>query len=155
MGNMLYFISEITTGQNFLSFSTTRYGWLDGVIWDYYTFISRSEHRRSIIVLLGQGNGSFLKYSNYSLTNRSSYVAAVADFNRDSVLDIVIPHYYGNAISVLADSGNGAFGRLVSLTSGYTPAIAIVGDFNRDNRIDFAVANYGSSTAGIYLNTCA
>ncbi|CAF5221827.1 unnamed protein product, partial [Rotaria magnacalcarata] len=68
---------------------------------------------------------------------------------------IVIPHYYANAISVLVDSGNGTVGRLVSLTSGYTPTIAIVGGINLDNRIDFAVANYGSSTVGIYLNTCA
>jgi len=66
---------------------------------------------------------------------------AVADFNSDGVLDLVVANFGSNSVSVLLGNGDGSFQPARSFAVGNEPISVAVGDFNGDGRLDLAVAN--------------
>ncbi len=111
----------------------------------------------SIGVLLGQGNGIFANPLTYMIgTDSTPYSIAVADFNNDNRLDIVVANYGTNSIDILFGSGNGSFQSTISYALGYSsrPYSVTVGDFNKDNRSDIVVACSGTNNEQILLNMC-
>ena len=59
-------------------------------------------------ILLGNGDGSFQAAQNYPAgLNVGS--PAVADFNRDGILDIAVPDYLANTVNILLGNGDGTF----------------------------------------------
>ena len=84
-------------------------------------------------------------------TSWSGHCLALADLNRDGVLDAVVVDQYGNQIDVLDGDGSGGFETAVTSTlptidelpgeeAYYGPLSATVGDFNGDGWPDVAVA---------------
>lgn len=111
----------------------------------------------NINVLLGHGNGSFAERKMYQTgVNSQSYSVAVADFNNDTFLDIIITIYDISNVVVFVGYGNGTFADRQEFWSGdgTHPFSVAVGDFNRDKKFDFAVANYGTGNLEIHLQTC-
>ncbi|CAF5118231.1 unnamed protein product, partial [Rotaria sp. Silwood1] len=93
-----------------------------------------------IIVLLGNGNGSF-QIKMTSGAPRAD-VVRVGDFNSDGRLDIIVNNLYNKAVSVLLGDGNGSFGNILiypNSDNSDTHGLA-VGDFNNDGWLDFSVA---------------
>ncbi|HEY3310541.1 MAG TPA: FG-GAP-like repeat-containing protein [Anaerolineales bacterium] len=74
-----------------------------------------------------------------------------ADFNEDGMLDLAIPNYSSNNITVLFGSGSGAFGSPTTLTGGGGPDAITVADLNNDRHVDLAVANQASNDVSIFL----
>jgi hypothetical protein len=75
------------------------------------------------------------------------YSVAVADFNNDHHLDIVVTNSETDNITIFLGYGNGAFAVGMTYSTGarsrpYTVAIA---DFNNDNRSDIVIANSGTN----------
>jgi hypothetical protein len=108
----------------------------------------------NIGVLLGYGNGSFATVMLYSTGNKSSPIGvAVADFNNDSRLDIVVADHGTGSVGVLLGYGDGTFSnvKIYSTEIGSTLHSVTVGDFNNDDRMDIAVANYGTNSVGVLL----
>ncbi len=75
---------------------------------------------------------------------------AVADFNGDGILDLVVAIggriEGGNVVLVLMGRGDGTFHGPVSYPAGGSAVFVAVGDFNRDGKADLAViANAGIS----------
>ena len=100
----------------------------------------------NIGLLLGYGNGTFLRQTTYDTGIRSRpYAVAVGKFNNDSQLDIVVANFGTNSIGVLFGDGQGNFAspKFTSLGSSRPLSLA-VGDLNQDNKLDIAVANYGT-----------
>jgi uncharacterized protein (TIGR03437 family) len=102
-----------------------------------------------LAILLGRGDGSFVRSATYP-ANQSSLV--VADFNRDKILDLIAGNYYllGNAdgtfqppVLWIGDSFPNGY---IDVNVGYL----VAADLNRDGRIDLA----GISTLGVvsFLN---
>jgi hypothetical protein len=71
---------------------------------------------------------------------------AVADFNHDGKLDIVV---VGEELQIFLGNGDGTFQPPINYTVGTSPASVAVADFNGDGKLDLAVANYISSTVSI------
>jgi hypothetical protein len=68
------------------------------------------------------------------------------DFNNDNKLDLTVPDYRGNSLSVLLGNGNGTFQQEKTHASGSSPKSVTVGDFNNDTKLDLVVANSGETS---------
>ncbi|CAF5152200.1 unnamed protein product, partial [Rotaria sp. Silwood1] len=89
----------------------------------------------NIGILLGYGNGSFTNETTYSTDHGSyPYYVAVADFNNDNMLDIIIANQGSNNVGIFLGYGNGEFASLIpfSIGDGSDPFFVVVGDFNND-----------------------
>jgi hypothetical protein len=111
----------------------------------------------SISILFGNGDGTFRRQYTFS-TGGGSFPYAIAsdDFNRDNILDLIVPNSGTDNVGILLGYGNGRFSyqTTYSTGSGSRPVEVTVGDFNGDNRLDFISANYNHGTIGIFLSTC-
>ena len=102
-----------------------------------------------IVVLLGNGDGTFQKAVNYDTLNNANGVV-VGDFNNDGNLDLAVstasPGSNFAFVTILPGNGDGTFGSGVTLTSGALPSGIVAADFNGDGGLDLATAN--GTTAG-------
>jgi hypothetical protein len=117
-------------------------------------FVVANGGNDNIGVFLGLGNGTFSSQTTYS-TGSGSYPwdIAVADFNKDSHLDIVVCNHWGSTIGIFLGFGNGTFSSQTTHSTGNNsePISIAVGDFNNDSRLDIVVANSGDYNIGIFL----
>jgi hypothetical protein len=76
---------------------------------------------------------------------------AVADFNGDGVLDLVVANQDSNTISVLLGAGDGTFQKPVDFEAGKGPFYVAAGDLNGDGKLDLVVANSADNTVSVLL----
>lgn len=112
-------------------------------------------------ILLGKGDGTFQPRVDYQ-TGWHPASLAVADFNRDGNLDLVVVNQCGEntkceneglpgTVSILLGNGDGTFRPRMDFATGKGPESVVVGDFNRDSKVDLAVTNNGDNTVSILL----
>jgi len=81
------------------------------------------------------------------------FAVAVAEFNGDGKLDLVVANAGSDDVTILLGDGQGGFleasGSPVSAGGG--PFSVATADFNGDGKIDLAVANYDSGNVSIFL----
>src|ERR1041385_1428909 len=111
-----------------------------------------------LLSLLIVGNSTFNAASVFF--SRSDFIVgsnpqgvALADFNLDGRLDLVVANVGSNSVSVLIGNQSGAFDSKTDNSVGGQPACVAVGDFNRDGKPDIAVANSSSNSLSVLLNT--
>ncbi|CAF3155869.1 unnamed protein product [Rotaria sp. Silwood2] len=107
-----------------------------------------------IIVRLGYGDGDFKTSQILSAgSGPQPRSMAVADFNNDKHLDIVLAYWRSNSIGVLLGYGNGSFTNATTYSTGAgsRPQAVAIGDFNNDNKLDIIVANSLHGNVGIFL----
>jgi hypothetical protein len=98
-------------------------------------------------ILLGLGDGTFVRQPEMTLVPGGDLFSAcndvdVADFNRDTIEDLVIPLGNGNGNVVLLGNGDGTFRQSFRITERATsaPLNLAVADFNLDGSPDIARA---------------
>ncbi|HEX5838301.1 MAG TPA: VCBS repeat-containing protein [Anaerolineales bacterium] len=98
-------------------------------------------------ILLGLGDGTFARQPEMTLIPGGDLFSAcndvdVADFNRDTIQDLVIPLGNGNGNVVLLGNGDGTFHQSVRITENAvsSPLNLAVADFNLDGFQDIARA---------------
>jgi len=109
-----------------------------------------SQINNSVIVLLGNGDGTFTNPKQavtYVVGNQpSSIVLGTFNSNTDANLGFVVANFADNSYSVFTGNGDGTFtqvkGSPFHLPSGQTGPIAITSaDFNGDGKSDLAIVN--------------
>jgi hypothetical protein len=109
---------------------------------------------KTIVVLFGFGDGSFLLGTAYSTGIETiPYILTIGDFNNDTRLDIAVAIWQSNDIGVFLGHGNEPFAGVTEYTTGdrSQPHSVALGDFNNDSHLDIVVANYGTNNVGILL----
>ena len=99
-------------------------------------------------ILFGQRNGVFDSMMSYSTGIGSApYSVAIADFNNDTYLDIVVTNSKTDSIALLFGYGNRTFAIGITYSTGARsrPYTVVVADFNNGNRLDISVDNSGTS----------
>ena len=98
-------------------------------------------------ILLGVGDGTFVRQPEITLIPGGDLFSAcndvdVADFNRDTIQDLVVPLGNGNGNVVLLGNGDGTFRQSARITENAvnSPLNLAVADFNLDGSQDIARA---------------
>lgn len=109
-----------------------------------------------VTILLGNGDGTFNVASFVSGAPGQTWISpwdvAVGDFNGDGNLDLAIPNFQANDVTICLGHGDGMFTPVASSPStGIEPWKIAVGDFNKDGNLDLAVLNQGDSSVTILL----
>ncbi|MGE3806485.1 MAG: FG-GAP repeat domain-containing protein, partial [Gemmataceae bacterium] len=86
-----------------------------------------------------------------ALARELTWSIQVADFNRDSILDLVVTNRNANTFALLLGQGAGTFSEPRVFATGSLPTEIVVGDFSNDNRLDVAVLNLNDATVTVYL----
>jgi hypothetical protein len=84
-------------------------------------------------------------------TGSNPLSVAVADFNNDTRLDIVVANFDSNNVSVLLGYGNGSFANQTTYSINSAPQFVATGDFNNDTFPDILVAIPDINNIGILL----
>jgi len=109
---------------------------------------SSSSGASSLLVMLGNGDGSFGSPTAVPLGTGNSPVIAVGDFNGDKKPDVaVIFGGGGSNMLILLGNGDGTFGSPSSYYAGLGETWLALGDFNGDGKLDAAV----TGTAGVAI----
>jgi hypothetical protein len=99
----------------------------------------------TVMVLLGNGNGTFTATASPATTGNNPASIVVGDFNGDGNADLAVANEGSNTITLLLGNGDGTFTAATSL--GITaPNSLTVGDFNGDGKSDLAVLEVIAST---------
>ncbi len=111
-----------------------------------------------VAILLGNGTGGFLAPTIYP-TGRGTASIAVADFNNDQNIDLVVGNSYrsafpDNRVGILYGSGTGTFSAPERFISGINAFDVNVADFNGDGKPDITTANYWNEDVSVLYNTC-
>ncbi|CAF1627541.1 unnamed protein product, partial [Adineta ricciae] len=113
-----------------------------------------SESEKAIVIYPNYGNGSFadLIFYQTSTTSRPQS-AAIADLNRDTLLDVVVVNSDDKNIGVFLGFANVNFMSAVtySTESSPGPRFIVTDDFNEDHRVDFVVTNYITNNIEVFL----
>ena len=123
---------------------------------DGITDLSIAGDQAQVYILLGVGNGTFLKQPTIILVSggRIGVDATdidIGDFNRDTIQDLVVAiGLNGSRTAILIGNGNGTFKAPAIITDNTlsVPHYQAVGDFNLDTVQDLAIA-FGDGTRGL------
>jgi hypothetical protein len=105
-------------------------------------------------VLLGSGNGTFENLTQYTtILNSEPWYVTLGYYNSDDFLDISVGNSLDSSISIFLGTGNGSFGTINTLSTGYEsiPWSVMFGDFDNDGQQDIVVANDGSYNIMIFF----
>ena len=108
----------------------------------------------NIGVLLGYGNGDFATQTMLNTgSNSHSSAITLADFDRDSHLDIASSNQIRKLIDVLRGNGDGTFVNQINNgnDSLFRPSAIAHGDFNNDKRSEIVVAYEGGDRVDIQV----
>ena len=112
----------------------------------------------NVLILLGNGDGTFKASASSQAPGTGPVSVAVADFNDDGVLDLAIANSSSNIISILLGNGDGTFtATAANLQPGGGPYFITTADFNGDGISDLTVLsrvednNNVANTLSVYL----
>ena len=105
----------------------------------------------SVIILLGNGDGTFTQAAGSPTSLSGPYAVAAADFNGDGKLDLAVTSNGSNTVSILLGNGDGTFTQAAGspIPVGNTPDALAVGDFLGSGKLGLAVANFTDNTVTI------
>ena len=106
-----------------------------------------------LLILSGNGDGTFTQFSETPLPFAGSQSMAVGDFNGDGQPDVAVTNSGANGVNVFLNNEGGLSFVYTMPATGAGPSSIAAADFNGDGKLDLAVANSGSNNVTILLGT--
>jgi Bacterial Ig-like domain (group 3)/FG-GAP-like repeat/FG-GAP repeat len=110
-----------------------------------------SGYDNTVIILLGNGDGTFTPARNSPIPINFPQSVKVGDFNNDGRLDLAVTDATDNTVSIQLGNGDGTFTAAPSVPVGAFPYFTAIADFNQDGNADIAVTNNTDNTVSIFL----
>ena len=109
----------------------------------------------SIVIFMGEGDGSFIFNQSFSTGSSRPLMIAVADLNNDHRLDIAVLNYGTNSVGIFFGSKDGSFVFSTVYPTGYDslPMSLVIAHLNNDDQLDIVVANFGTDNIGLFFGT--
>ena len=111
--------------------------------------------KQTVRLLLGNGDGTFVKGASAVIPALYPSWITLADFNGDGILDMAITsqgdYSHQGAVSILIGRKDGSLKAPVTYGSGMYLIGAVVGDFNGDGKLDFALPGSDSQNFIVFL----
>ncbi|MBK8981972.1 MAG: T9SS type A sorting domain-containing protein [Ignavibacteria bacterium] len=108
---------------------------------------------REIVLLLGDGNGSFIFSARADLIG-APWAIAIGDINGDGYADVAAALSSYNRIGVVFGNGSGGLSSVTTYnTIGTFPLAIDIGDLDGDNDLDLISSNYSGGNFNVYNNT--
>lgn len=107
----------------------------------------------TVVILLGRNDGFFRTDAIYHMGYDSvPYSIAVADVNKDDILDLVVVNYGTSELVIVLRNTNGSFDihRYSTGANSHPTAVAIT-NFDNDDALDIVVANSDTSNVAVFL----
>ena len=120
---------------------------------DGYPDLAAPNSAAKLSVFFNNHDGTFGTEQTYAVGPGSEDEGvAIADFNNDGSLDVVVGNLDANAVGILLNQGEGVLGAQTNYPGGRPMGVA-VGDFNNDGWTDVVSEGwFGDSTADVWLN---
>jgi hypothetical protein len=113
-----------------------------------------SQGTSSVIILLGNGSGTFAQPAGSPITGLfAAHKVVVSDFDLDGKQDLAVQIAITGQTVILRGNGSGGFTTQI-LTIGVNPQTLTVGDFNLDGKPDLVTANHPTNDVTTLLNVC-
>ncbi|CAF1468490.1 unnamed protein product [Adineta steineri] len=95
----------------------------------------------NLVVLLANGNGSFISQTYSTQQNSNPSSVAIGDFNNDNRFDIAITNSGTSNVGIFLGYGNGSFTSMISYSTGLNsqPDFILINDFDNDTKYDVVV----------------
>jgi|GEM_PF-3471134 len=113
---------------------------------DLATFDVSKDGSTRVVVMLGNGDGTFQRPVSYPAGQASSL--EVGDFRGDGRLDLAFANPNQNTVSILPGNGDGTFAPPRLINVGFRPENIALGDFNGDGKLDIAAISVPTSSGG-------
>ncbi len=106
----------------------------------------------AIIILLGNGDGTFTTVASSPSTQSGSNHFVAADFNGDGIPDIAVTSSSSKSLQILLGNGDGTFAATATtpVVAGYPTSIAVA-DLNGDGKLDVTVSDYNDDEVSVLL----
>ncbi len=109
-----------------------------------------------VSVFLNTGTGTFSGPVNYATGGVNPDHILAVSLGCDTSVDLAVTNQDSNTLSLLRNTGTGAFGAAQVLSIGTRPGTIAAGDFDNDGNADLAVTNRDSNDVSVFLNdTCS
>ncbi len=99
-----------------------------------------------LVLLYGDGNGTFVEAARVDV--ESGYSLVAADFDGDGFCDLAVGTRSGDNVTVLLNAGNGEFAERVQYPTTERVTWIEVADFDNDGSVDDIAASIGSFVNG-------
>lgn len=112
--------------------------------------IAVSRNDGAVVILFGDGNGSFQPFVNAGTPTAAAFQnIASGDFDGDGDIDIVSTNSGGDMLRVMINDGAGNFSLPFPAfpSGGITPLSPAIADFNGDGILDIAIGHFGDNVA--------
>jgi hypothetical protein len=107
---------------------------------------------KSVSILLGNGDGTFAKPTEFPAGSGPKGIVAVA-FATPGIFDLAVADQSGNDVSILIGNGDGTFASPVTIPSGAGPVALAAKDLTGNRSLDLISANETANTVTVTLNT--
>ena len=117
--------------------------------WD---LVSNNAKTRTLDILLGNGDGTFILQKNDGvLINGTPLIAVTADLNDDGQPELLVAYQNKDLIDIFTIHKKSSFVILTECSTGSSPRSVAIADFNKDGLSDLAVANFWDDNISILL----